>query len=283
MDIIQCFHINSTCTSNGTSYICEVETPTSNNVFDYLIGLSLVGIFMLIYQVFKYSTYAYGWWHTADRLIKTNLLPLQIYMRDMDKIVKTLKSGDGDSGQLEYLRNQYELFIEKDHFCWVKYKNPRWKQNSTNTYRKCYCCAKIRRPRFLFEMCRYDRDGKKILIKREIRRLKKCPLLYIGETFGSPDCCNLYTPADDFEIIDEKNVFFGMYKPYFGDNHMKAYDLNIKGKIRRHVNGIDDSCHRFLCGFWRAIELQDLEISIKSELDEEHLRADLRADQKLTF
>lgn len=283
MDIIQCFHNNSTCTSNGTTYICEVDTPSPDNVFDYLVGLSLVGIFMLIYQVFKYSTFTYGWWHTADRLIKTNLLPLQIYMRDMDSIIQTLKSGDGESDQLEHLKNQYELFIEKEKYCWVKYKNPQWKQNSKNTYRKCYCCAKIRKPRFLFELCQYVRDGNKILIKREIRKWKKCPILYIGETFGSPDCCNLYIPADDFEISEEKNVFFGMYKPYFGDKDMKAYDLNITGSVRRNANGIDDACHRFLCGFWRAIELQDLEISIKTELDEEHLRADLRADQKLKF
>jgi len=205
-------------------------------------------------------------------------------MRDIDKIIELLQSGSGDPTQLIYLKNQYELFIEKDKYCWVKYNNPQWKNNTQNTYQKCYCCAKIKRPRYLFELCQYvlDYDGNSnIIIKREVRKWKKCPLLYISETLGTPDCCKIYMPVDNY-TVEPENVFFGIYKPYFGDEKMEPQDLNknIKDNIRRKTNGIDDSCHRFLCGFWRATTLQDLEISIKSELDEEHLRADLRNDTK---
>ena len=65
---------------------------------------------------------------------------------------------------------------------------------------------------------------------------------------------------------------------------MKTVDLDqnlfietgerIKTKHRK-MDGFHDSLARFCCGWWMGWTLQDMELAIKAEFDEEHLKSDL--------
>lgn len=332
----------------------------TEHVDNYFIGISALGVMLLIYQIVTYLMYIYNWYSSTGHNIKIRILPLQIYMRDIDAIIQKIQShfsagnkftttGLRRTAHLRQLKCQYYNFIEADKYCWIKYKNPVYEtqlKNKNPLYQKpCFCCKKTETPRFLYELCeldeswaqengfvkyingeysqrhvtRYDEEQNKIefspnvkkswqkvslltknmtskyvLIKRQVY---KQPSFYYTITycFTLGYCCG--TPsiiqAPPKKIL-RTNVFFGRYTPYISDPGMKPVDLddnlyitdangervrdaqgNFKRTKHRKIGGIDDSLSRFFCGWWLGWTLQDIELALKSELDEEHLKTDL--------
>ena len=286
----------------------NVTEPTNlgEHIDNYFIGISTMGIMLLIYQIITYSIYIYNWWSASDHNIKVRLLPLQIYMRDIEAIIDNLnkKKNENRTLHLRKIRTEYNELIEHHKYCWIKYVNPAYKHQKY--YRKCCCCGKVQTPRFLYEMCVYkevsrsDRlpvlnnnplvrskikdPAKKIAIQRNMYTSSSgfYAFAYIftcGYMCGSPR----YVKAAPLEV-DSKDVFFGRYKPYIVNTQMKTVDLDqnlfietgerIKTKHRK-MDGFHDSLARFCCGWWMGWTLQDMELAIKAEFDEEHLKSDL--------
>ena len=344
-------------TVDGISLRClEIkENDLAGHVDNYFLGISTLGIMLLTYQIITYIIYIYNWYSSTGHNIKIRILPLQIYMRDIDAIIQKMQgnkfttTGLRRTVHLRKLKEQYYNFIEADKYCWIKYINPIYKtqlKNKQPLYQKpCFCCKKRPTPRFLYELCeldeswvqengfvrylngeytkrnvgRYDEHGtrkefspnieknwqkvslltknlasKYVQIKRQVYKVAS---FYYMITY----CCTLgyccATPSIR-EATSKKvlrtNVFFGRYKPYISDPAMKPIDLdedlymtdenggfihdekgNLKRTKHRKVGGIDDSCSRFFCGWWLSWTLQDLELALKSEFNEEQLKADL--------
>lgn len=351
-------------TIDGISLRClEVtESPkgVAEHVDNYFLGISALGVMLLTYQIITYVLYIYNWYSSTDHNIKIRILPLQIYMRDIDAIIQKMQSSSDSStkfntaglrrtAHLRTLKEQYYNFIGADKYCWIKYSNPVYKiqlKNHKPLYQKpCFCCKKRPTPRFLYELCeldeswaqengfvkylngkfsqqkvaRYDEEENKIefspnvkknwqkvsLLTKNLaseyvqikRQVYKEPSFYYTITY----CCTLgyccgtpslrEAPPKKVLLTD---VFLGRYKPYISDPDMKPVDLdedlymtdgngervhdaagNLKRTKHRQVGGIDDSLSRFFCGWWLGWTLQDMELALKSELDEEHLRTDL--------
>lgn len=321
-------------TINGFVLKCLeiVDSPTNlgEHIDNYFIGISTLGVMLLVYQIITYLMYIYGWWSSSHHNIKVRLLPLQIYMRDLNRIIGKIhqKGGYRRTEHLRKLKEEYEEFIEADKYCWVKYKNPIYinqLKKHQPTYQKiCWCCGKTPTPRFKYELCELDNswslDGsmpigvprvkrhhektfskdvekrwqkvallsqnlasKKVKIKREIYKdgtfyYAFTYLLTLGYSCGKPAVQH----AKSIEV-DEKDIFRGRYMPYFVDPTMKTIDLNQnlfteRGNVpTRHkkVEGVDDSCARFFCGWWLGWTLQDMELALRTEFEEEHLKTDL--------
>lgn len=285
---------------NGTSLSCII---TEQNIIDkYFIGLGTIGLLWLLYQIGTYLLFVYQWWSTSNNNLRKRLLPLQIYMRDMDSIIEQFQEngdkfqGDGaeQTAHLRALRTDYEKFIKYDQYCWIKYRNP-----DKKAFQKGWCgYAGEPTPTHLYEMCRYEQlQARKrtiwpkpdpVDIGLGVATIKKLKNLNVVEsdniqilrevqTGTSRFCCRpVYSKAEPLEI-SKKNVFFGMYQPYFADVYMQSVNLNEGLQMkRRTVNGLSGSCSRFFCGLLSGWTLETLEIAIKSELDEGHLRADLQ-------
>ena len=293
----------------------NVTEPTNlgEHIDNYFIGISTMGIMLLIYQIITYSIYIYNWWSASDHNIKVRLLPLQIYMRDIEAIIDNLNKTKNENRTLHLrkIRTEYNELIEADKYCWIQYVNPAYKHQKF--YRKCWCCGKVQTPRFLYEMCVYKEvyttkyskfpilkpttskwsklkeraahfESKKIAIQRNMYTSSSgfYAFAYIftcGYMCGSPR----YVKAAPLEV-DSKDVFFGRYQPYIVNTQMKTVDLDqnlfietgerIKTKHRK-MDGFHDSLARFCCGWWMGWTLQDMELAIKAEFDEEHLKSDL--------
>jgi len=328
--------------NNITLQCFEKVQPTNlgDHIDNYFLGISTLGVMLLTYQIITYSMYTYNWYASTDHNIKIRILPLQIYMRDIDAIIQKMQSspdstlsnsaGMRRTAHLRALKEQYYNFIEADKYCWIKYKNPVCEK--TKFYRHCWCCGKLPTPNFLYELCEYKdqynfkkgsfgysasgkekdwmsenakkrwtkvnaynfKKGKKIEILRQVYKDASwyyfvAYVLTLGYCCGTP-----YIQEAKSLVVNIKDVYLGRYKPYISDPGMKALDLDedlfvvdrngndvfdAKGeKIstkHRTVNGIDDSCSRFFCGWWLGWKLQDMELAVRAELDEEHLKTDL--------
>lgn len=315
------------------SEITENPTDLAGHVDNYFIGISTLGVMLLIYQILSYLMYIYSWYSSTGHNIKVRLLPLQIYMRDIDTIIQKMQIGSGGNRRTEHLRRireKYYAFIEADKFCWIKYENPVHKKSKF--YRKCWCCGQLPTPKYLYELCeyketyalkngsfgyvkdtiRYDKDKKEVKwtnknVKKRWKNLKGYAtnfdskkiailrqvykdaswyyfvvyILTLGYVCGAPSIHE----AEPL-YVETKDVFFGRYEPFIADPDMKPINLDenlyittINGEkiktLHRKVNGIDDSCSRFFCGWWLGWTLQDMELALKSEFNEEQLKADL--------
>ena len=280
---------------NGTSLSCIQVQQHTNVIDNYFIGLGTVGLLWLLYQAGMYLLFVYQWWSTSNHNLKKRLLPLQIYMRDMDSIIEQFQKRDGaeQTAHLRELRTDYNTFIKFDQYCWIKYHNPNKK-----AFKKGCCGNKGEpNPTHLYEMCKY----KQIQAEKRglwpnvyppytasgvvsVNKLKSLIVIesdtiqILREVQTGRCCCYpVYSKVAPLEI-SKRNVFFGMYQPYFEDISMKGVNLNkgLHGMQRRTVNDLSDSCSRFFCGLLSGWTLETLEIAIKSELDEGHLRADLQ-------
>jgi len=297
----------------------NVSEPVTfqEHVDNYFIGISTMGIMLLVYQIITYSIYIYNWWSSSDHDIKVRLLPLQIYMRDIDAIIYNLNKTK-NKNRTEHLRNirtEYNELIEADKYCWIQYENPIYGRQLLAP--SCWCGGKVQTPRYLYEMCVYKEvyttkytkyskfpilnhttswsklkertahfESKKIAIQRNMYTSSSgfYAFAYIftcGYMCGSPR----YVKAAPLEV-DSKDVFFGRYRPYVVNTQMKTIDLDQKlfietetgEKIKmkhRKVGGFNDIWARFCCGWWMGWILQDMELAIKAEFDEEHLKSDL--------
>jgi len=281
----------------------NVTKPTDlgEHIDNYFIGISTLGIMLLVYQIITYGIYIYNWWSASDHNIKVRLLPLQIYMRDIEAIIEKLfeKKNENRTEHLRKIKTEYNELIEADKYCWIKYVNPVYKYQKF--YRKCWCCGKRPTPRFLYEMCEYKEVNNKFPIlnpdtsnwvkikeRRKIAIQRKAytnssgfySFAYIftcGYMCGAPR----YIEATPLQV-NAKDVFFGRYRPYIGNTEMKPINLDenlfVDGKTKtkhRKAGGLNDSCARFCCGWWLGWTLQDMELAIKAEFDEEHLKSDL--------
>ena len=236
---------------NGTSLKC-LENEGEQDLFEmfsgYFYGLTWIGFLWIGYTVGTYLFAIYLWWSGNDNSIKKILLPLQIYMRDIDQIIDTMKNNVNDNQQginrvqhLLAIKKKYDKFIQAETFCWVKPE-----RKGKNDY----------------ELCLYKkRDDTSIDILREVDG-------------GS---CQVNKKVDPL-TVSSSNVFYGRYKPYFIVTSLKPVDLNSGLGNKRHikVDGIDDSCYRFWCGWWSLRPLKLLELSIRFELDEEVLKSNIK-------
>ena len=323
--------------NNITLQCFEKVQPTNlgEHIDNYFIGISTLGVMLLTYQIITYSLYTYNWYASTDHNIKIRILPLQIYMRDIDAIIQkmeyspdsTLSNSTGlrRTTHLRDLKKRYHGIIEKDKYCWIKYNNP-VHTPTTKFYRKCWCCGKFPTPKFLYELCEYKVHNKVHNVKKEgyakntirydnNRTNAKKRLTTINSTatnFEAQEiaivrivytdasfyylvayvltlgyCCGTpYIQEAKSLVVNIKDVHFGRYKPYLADPDMTPVNLDFElftishngNKIQtkhRTVNGIDDSCSRFFCGWWLGWKLQDMELALRAELDEEHLKTDL--------
>lgn len=325
---------------DGTTLRCleitESPKDLAGHVDNYFLGINALGVMLLTYQIITYLKYIYNWYSSTDHNIKIRMLPLQIYMRDIDAVIvkvqgnKFTPDGLQRTAHLRQLKEQYYKFIAADKYCWVKYKNPVYEtqlKNKKPLYQKpCFCCKKRPIPRVLYELCELDKSwvqgngfdrylngefskrpdekgnptltknlaSKHIQIKQQVYNQPSfyytiTYFLTLGYCCGTPSI----TKAPSKKVL-LTNVFLGRYKPYILDPGMKPVDLdedlyiidgngkkvqdaegNFTRTKHRKVGGIDDSLSRFFCGWWLGWTLQDLELALKSELDEEHLKTDL--------
>ena len=326
--------------NNITLQCFEKVQPTNlgEHIDNYFIGISTLGVMLLTYQIITYSLYTYNWYASTDHNIKIRILPLQIYMRDIDAIIQKLEyspdstlsnfTGLRRTEHLRDLKKRYHGIIEKDKYCWIKYENPIYTPTTTFSV-KCCCCGTFPTPRFLYELCeykvqnvkkegyakntiRYDNNGtdakKRLTINSTATNFEAQEIAIVRKVYTDASfyylvayvltlgyCCGTpYIQEAKSLVVNIRNVHFGRYKPYLTDSGMKALDLDkglfvvdrngndvldAKGeKIstkHRTVNGIDDSCSRFFCGWWLGWKLQDMELAVRAELDEEHLKTDL--------
>lgn len=236
---------------NGTSLKC-LENEGEQDLFEmfsgYFYGLTWIGFLWIGYTVGTYLFAIYLWWSGNDNSIKKILLPLQIYMRDIDQIIDTMKNNVNDNQQginrvqhLLAIKKKYDKFIQAETFCWVKPE-----RKGKNDY----------------ELCLYKkRDDTFIDILREVDG-------------GS---CQVNKKVDPL-TVSSSNVFYGRYKPYFIVTSLTPVNLNLGLDKKRHikVDGLDDSCYRFWCGWWSLRPLKLLELSIRFELDEEVLKSNIK-------
>ncbi len=340
-------------TLDGTTLRCLEMNESPNNLVEhvdnYFLGINALGVMLMTYQIIMYFKYIYNWYSSTGHNIKIRILPLQIYMRDLDAIIQKMQgnhftsdTSDGfrRTSHLRQLKEQYYKFIAADKYCWIKYKNPVYKtqlENKKPLYQKpCFCCKKRPIPRFLYELCeldeswaqdgfksfihrdfskrhiyKYDKNGKQTEFSANVKKnWQKVSLLTKNlaskhiqikrHVYNQPSfyytityfltlgyCCGTpsITRATPKKVL-LTDVFMGRYKPYISDPYMKPVDLDDdlyivdgNGEMvhtkHRKVGGIDDSLSRFFCGWWLGWTLQDMELALKSELNEEHLKTDL--------
>lgn len=264
-EVVECVRNASTCVFGNMTVSCQEvqqDKTISEHVTSYFIGIGTIGILLFIYQILYYLKLVYGWWVTNDHMIKLRLLPLQIYMRDMDKIIDSID----DSQPLKERQKQYNEFIEASRYCWIKKNNPKYGKKK----RKCVCFREQLVPKFTYELCEYERRDENIYIKRNTHTLPKYMRWIL--TFG---CSGCRKQGKDL-LVSEKNVFLGRYRPYLA-NEMQIVDLD-KGLVaeRVKVNGVDDSFLRFFCGYFKSASLQDLEIAVQAELNEENIKRNMK-------
>lgn len=235
---------------NGTSLKC-LENEGEQDLFEmfsgYFYGLTWIGFLWIGYTAGTYLFAIYLWWSGNDNSIKKILLPLQIYMRDIDQIIDTMKNNVNDNQQginrvqhLKSIKKKYDRFIQAETFCWIKSE-----RKGKNDY----------------ELCLYKkRDDTFIDILREV----------------DGGYCQVNKKALPLKV-SSSNVFYGRYKPYFIVTSLTTVNLNLGLGKKRHikVDGLDDSCYRFWCGWWSLRPLKLLELSIRFELDEEVLKSNI--------
>lgn len=185
------------CNANFTNNQQDQDPSVFGSTVDnYLIGISSMGFMLLSYQIIFYVSSAWIWYSSVDHKIKMRLLPLQIYMKDMDRIIeKLVQKGIAKRRieNLEKLVEEYNEFIEFDNFCWVKSKNPiyeKWKKAKNGRKRK-KCCNRHNPPplRFVYELCEYKltadtpkSDHMKPRVITNKNRLKTSVMNFIGKS-----------------------------------------------------------------------------------------------------